>query len=247
MYFFFFFSSRRRHTRYWRDWSSDVCSSDLVPVAIPLSWFMMVYPSYVLANFISSGRPTSSGGDSFARIAWLSFLGSMVMAAWDLLVELTSSGPGGAWIWEDSGPYFGVPIHNFAGWMLTTFTVYLAYLLIERRVGLRPIGLVTPLIALMPLLAYASRMVLHTTVGGSASLLESVVDAPAALWVIGPFAMGLPLAAALSRWWDYGTKREALSVATPEVDEHAGQGGRTRARRRIFGASRDGALVRFRP
>src|SRR3712207_7670126 len=27
---FFFFSSRRRHTRYWRDWSSDVCSSDLM-------------------------------------------------------------------------------------------------------------------------------------------------------------------------------------------------------------------------
>src|SRR5437879_13080809 len=28
--FFFFFSSRRRHTRYIGDWSSDVCSSDLV-------------------------------------------------------------------------------------------------------------------------------------------------------------------------------------------------------------------------
>src|SRR3712207_9485671 len=27
--YYFFFSSRRRHTRYWRDWSSDVCSSDL--------------------------------------------------------------------------------------------------------------------------------------------------------------------------------------------------------------------------
>src|SRR5215510_13720392 len=27
----FFFSSRRRHTRWPRDWSSDVCSSDLVP------------------------------------------------------------------------------------------------------------------------------------------------------------------------------------------------------------------------
>src|SRR5258707_13412195 len=26
-----FFSSRRGHTRYWRDWSSDVCSSDLNP------------------------------------------------------------------------------------------------------------------------------------------------------------------------------------------------------------------------
>src|SRR2546429_9808949 len=29
VWFFFFFSSRRRHTRCSRDWSSDVCSSDL--------------------------------------------------------------------------------------------------------------------------------------------------------------------------------------------------------------------------
>src|SRR5256885_10022084 len=31
MNYFFFFSSRRRHTRLQGDWSSDVCSSDLVP------------------------------------------------------------------------------------------------------------------------------------------------------------------------------------------------------------------------
>src|SRR2546430_2900149 len=30
MCFFFFFSSRRRHTRFDCDWSSDVCSSDLL-------------------------------------------------------------------------------------------------------------------------------------------------------------------------------------------------------------------------
>src|SRR6266702_8987712 len=42
--FFFFFSSRRRHTRWPRDWSSDVCSSDLAgqrdlfsPGGIPVS------------------------------------------------------------------------------------------------------------------------------------------------------------------------------------------------------------------
>src|SRR2546429_255174 len=33
LYFFFFFSSRRRHTRCSRDWSSDVCSSDLPDAA----------------------------------------------------------------------------------------------------------------------------------------------------------------------------------------------------------------------
>src|SRR5207302_3960748 len=31
---FFFFSSRRRHTRFSRDWSSDVCSSDLPEVSL---------------------------------------------------------------------------------------------------------------------------------------------------------------------------------------------------------------------
>src|SRR2546421_6042022 len=31
-FYFFFFSSRRRHTRSDRDWSSDVCSSDLYEI-----------------------------------------------------------------------------------------------------------------------------------------------------------------------------------------------------------------------
>lgn len=177
-----------------------------VPVLIPLSWFMMIYPSYVMANLIVNGRPTSSGREGLIRIFWTSFVGSMVITAWDLLIELTSSGPGGAWIWEEGGPYFGVPLQNFAGWVLTTFTVYLLYLLIERRVGLKPLGPVTPLIAAMPVVAYTSRLVLHTAVGGEASLLHTVVDGPAALWVIGPFVMGLPLVAAVSRLWDYGAR-----------------------------------------
>src|SRR5690606_39505435 len=34
----FFFSSRRRHTRFSRDWSSDVCSSDLKGELVPVRW-----------------------------------------------------------------------------------------------------------------------------------------------------------------------------------------------------------------
>src|SRR5256884_5573843 len=33
----FFFSSRRRHTRCSRDWSSDVCSSDLFPITLTMN------------------------------------------------------------------------------------------------------------------------------------------------------------------------------------------------------------------
>src|SRR5690554_7455060 len=39
VFFFFFFSSRRRHTRCGRDWSSDVCSSDLTRLQHHLDYF----------------------------------------------------------------------------------------------------------------------------------------------------------------------------------------------------------------
>src|SRR5690606_13833036 len=40
---FFFFSSRRRHTRFSRDWSSDVCSSDLRVPQNQNFWFKTVW------------------------------------------------------------------------------------------------------------------------------------------------------------------------------------------------------------
>src|SRR5256885_5139603 len=43
--YFFFFSSRRRHTRLQGDWSSDVCSSDLIMltlVASVLTWIISI-------------------------------------------------------------------------------------------------------------------------------------------------------------------------------------------------------------
>src|SRR3712207_3677231 len=55
---FFFFSSRKRHTRYWRDWSSDVCSSDLVLMRITdlfLTVPLLVTAAVVANKFGSSG------------------------------------------------------------------------------------------------------------------------------------------------------------------------------------------------
>src|SRR5947209_9340186 len=45
----FSFSSERRHTRYWRDWSSDVCSSDL-KVALAFVSFCLVSSATYLLN-----------------------------------------------------------------------------------------------------------------------------------------------------------------------------------------------------
>src|SRR5207249_9655526 len=62
---FFFFSSRRRHTRSKRDWSSDVCSSDLPERRIDITFPAATGVSGARCSFVqlsttplgSSGRP----------------------------------------------------------------------------------------------------------------------------------------------------------------------------------------------
>src|SRR5215217_2542979 len=61
--FFFFFSSRRRHTRYWRDWSSDVCSSDLRILSRGLN--AVDPPLYGIAPVEAANRALEKAG-----IAW---------------------------------------------------------------------------------------------------------------------------------------------------------------------------------
>src|SRR3989449_10292660 len=59
IFFFFFFSSRRRHTRCSRDWSSDVCSSDLKIRGMLIdSWgdASWVTDSAVLGSTAGAGR-----------------------------------------------------------------------------------------------------------------------------------------------------------------------------------------------
>src|SRR5690554_1109906 len=46
-FFFFFFSSRRRHTRCGRDWSSDVCSSDLIAPSRKIDTFERTGTSFM--------------------------------------------------------------------------------------------------------------------------------------------------------------------------------------------------------
>lgn len=161
-----------------------------VPVLIPLAWFMMIYPSYVIANLIASDQPTGSPA-GLGRIAWVSFVSALVMTAWDFVIDPILSGPAvKAWVWEQGGSYFGIPIQNYLGWMLTTFSVYLLYRLFERTVSLRPEGPGTIIFTIMPLLAYGSMMISNSLTSG----LET-------LRVIGPIVMGLPLVAAFSKVW----------------------------------------------
>jgi len=117
-----------------------------VPVLIPLAWFMLVYPGYVLANLVGHGWPVGTPGGR-RHLVRLALIGAVVMTAWDLVVDPILSGPTvGAWVWEHGGSYYGVPVQNYLGWIATTFTVYLLYRSVERRWRLQPVSPASPLV-----------------------------------------------------------------------------------------------------
>src|SRR5690625_5926348 len=70
MVFVFFFSSRRRHTRWPRDWSSDVCSSDLV---LGASLSVVFGGLYALGNLLlpSGTAPAPYLADYASYSPWL--------------------------------------------------------------------------------------------------------------------------------------------------------------------------------
>ena len=170
-----------------------------VPIIIPIAWFMMIYPSYIIANLIGSGRQmmtrdkkkNNNNPITLVQILWLSFLSAVIMTAWDLVVDPYLSGPTErAWIWEDGGQYFGVPLHNFGGWLLTTFTIYFVFRLLSERkfqmhTSRRPL---TTSIILLPLISYGATMIANIIPGE-----------PPELRIIGPIVMGIPLVIAATR------------------------------------------------
>ncbi len=87
-----------------------------VPLLIPLAWFMMLYPAWRIA-----GRLTTR---TLTRIA----AAALAMTAWDLSLDPRMVADG-AWIWRDGGAYFGIPLSNFAGWLVTAAMIFSVWLL----------------------------------------------------------------------------------------------------------------------
>ncbi len=87
----------------------------LVPALIPLSWFMMAFPAYVLARRIASAK----------IMQWI--LGALILTAWDLTLDPAMSDLTKYWIWDNSGPYYGMPLVNLAGWFGTGILIMAAF------------------------------------------------------------------------------------------------------------------------
>ena len=88
-----------------------------MPLAVPLSWFSMGFASFVLADVIAARRAPRN------RTALAIVLGTWLLIAWDLVLDPSMAAPQlryiHFWVWHESGPYFGMPLRNLAGWFGT--------------------------------------------------------------------------------------------------------------------------------
>src|SRR5689334_13820061 len=86
-----------------------------VPVLIPASWFMMALPSFALGRrWVTSRR--------IGRVV----VAAGLLVSWDLALDPAMSRLMPYWVWGSSGPYYGMPLLNLAGWYATGLTLMLA-------------------------------------------------------------------------------------------------------------------------
>jgi putative membrane protein len=98
-----------------------------VPLLIPLAWFMMAPSAWAVAH-------------RYRRKAWLFILVSaLALVAWDLLLD-PQMVHWDLWQWEVPGLYFGIPLSNYAGWLLVS--IVLTALIRPDKLPVRPLLLV---------------------------------------------------------------------------------------------------------
>ncbi|MER6936245.1 carotenoid biosynthesis protein [Nocardioides sp. NPDC127514] len=101
-------------------------------------WF--IGPAYLATGYLAWVVATVLIGDVRRNSKWLTtvstpLVAAFVMTAWDLAIDPNAATINEAWIWEDGGGFFGVPLGNFFGWTLTVYLFMQVFALYLRRWG----------------------------------------------------------------------------------------------------------------
>lgn len=84
---------------------------DTVPLAILFAWLMVIAGAWYTGRLVF---------DSASRIVRAALTGLFVMVI-DIQIEPVATHINNYWEWYDTGPYYGVPTVNFAGWWAVGF------------------------------------------------------------------------------------------------------------------------------
>lgn len=136
----------------------------LVPILIPVAWFMMMYASLTIAELIVPQALLSPRSRRWLVAA----VGGIAMTAWDLAMDPLMVA-GGYWVWEAQGSYFGIPLQNYLGWWLTTFTALLIYQAVEAELRI-------PALSGEEKVPLVWVLVIYLVVGGTSVVMDFVFD-----------------------------------------------------------------------
>lgn len=165
-----------------------------VPVVIPSLWFVILYLSFGVADLIAGFSVNAQMAGRMGRTAvllwciWSALVGGMAATAWDLVIDPIMV-ENRVWVWDTTGPYYTVPIGNFAGWVVTAMAVAIPYRLWEA--SRPPVPAFFDLFGRLPVWMYA------VTVG--MAVLEATLHARAVPAMVGGFATAGFLLSAILR------------------------------------------------
>ena len=110
----------------------------VIPIIVGPLWFGMGYFAWIVAGTLLGGADRNLNRQ--LNIIAQPIVAAFVMTQWDFVMDAPASTISRAWIWHDGGAVFGVPLTNYFGWLLTSWTFYQLFALyLVRRGEVRPI------------------------------------------------------------------------------------------------------------
>jgi uncharacterized membrane protein len=108
-----------------------------VPFIIVFDYFAMGYLSWMMAQILTGHYSKRLDG---RNIFVIPFIAAFIMVMWDLGMDPINSTVLNLYVWQNVGPYFGVPIMNFVAWFMVVFIFFLLFALyITRYDSLKPL------------------------------------------------------------------------------------------------------------
>lgn len=89
-----------------------------VPLIIMPGYFGMGYMAWVLSHILNGQYNKRIQG---IQIFFVPLVASFIMVMWDIVMDPIAATINKAWIWQNGGTYFGVPISNYWGWFFVVF------------------------------------------------------------------------------------------------------------------------------
>jgi uncharacterized membrane protein len=107
------------------------------PYIIPLVWAIFMYCAYTMTNIIFNRIKTNPESEETISLPWfgkmfgLGVVSGLIMVSMDLLIDPVMVSLG-AWHWSTVGPFFGIPLWNYEGWVEIPTVIFLLYSLYRR-------------------------------------------------------------------------------------------------------------------